>query len=106
MNAPSEREFGELLGEVRAVRNQVTDLQRTNSAEHAANARRMERIEEKLEVGLGKKADVTWVEKISEKVDNLNINSAWTRGRDNVLKGALGAAVAIGAAILGGYLHI
>jgi phage-related tail protein len=47
--SPGEREFGELIGEVRAIAKQITDLQRNNTAEHEANSRKLERIENRID---------------------------------------------------------
>lgn len=47
--SPGEREFGELIGEVRAIAKQIADLQRSNTAEHEANARKLERIERRID---------------------------------------------------------
>jgi len=46
---PDDQKFGELIGEVRAISGQISELQQTNSAEHAANARRLGRIEDRID---------------------------------------------------------
>lgn len=109
MNAPSEKEFGELIGEVKAMRAQLGDLQRTNAAEHTANARRMERIEAKIEVGLEKKADASALAATEEKVARLQLADAGTKARDKILTGGFGALIALAtlfAIILGDHIHI
>lgn|GEM_PF-5429184 len=45
---PDDREFGILIGKVDALTEQVAELRRTNSAEHAANGERLERLEASL----------------------------------------------------------
>lgn len=45
---PDDREFGILIGKVDALSEQVAELRRTNSAEHAANGERLERLEASL----------------------------------------------------------
>jgi hypothetical protein len=103
---PDEREFGVLIGEVRGISKQVAELQRANTAEHEANARRMERIEAKLETGLDKKADKTDLNDLDEKVDSLRLTRAGNTTRDNILKGAFGAVLTIIAVLLGGHIHL
>lgn len=106
MNPPSDREFGVLIGKMEGIKDQVTELQRTNSAEHESNARRMERIESKLEQGLEKKADKSALVDLDEKVDSLRLTRAGNTVRDNILKGAFGAALTVIAVLLGGHVHI
>jgi hypothetical protein len=46
---PDDQQFGELVGEVRGISGQISELQRTNTEEHAANARRLGRIEDRID---------------------------------------------------------
>lgn len=46
---PGDREFGELIGKVDAIGAQLADMVRTNSAEHEANGRKLERIEARID---------------------------------------------------------
>lgn len=104
--SPSEKEFGELIGGVSAMREQLADLQRTNGEEHAANAARVEGLRAEVRDGLGKKADKSDLEDLDEKVDSLRLARAGTSARDAVFKGAFGAALTILAILLGGHVHI
>lgn len=103
---PTDKEFGELIGEIRAVRAQIAELQVSNTREHNANAQRMERFEQKLEQGLERKADKSALDDLDEKVDSLRLTRAGNTTRDNILKGALGATLTIVAVLLGGHVHI
>lgn len=108
-DSPSGQEFGVLIGEVRAMRRQIDDLQRNNSVEHEQNARRMERIEGKIEKGLEKKADRADLDAIENEVKKLTLTDAGTRARDNILKGGFGALIALAtlfAIIIGDHIHL
>jgi hypothetical protein len=50
--APDDREFGILIGKVEAIGEAIAELRRTNTAEHAANGRRAERLESKVDEAL------------------------------------------------------
>lgn len=120
MNPPDDKEFGVLIGEVRAMRQQVadsqrstreqiSDLQRISTTEHAANAERMERIEAKLTARLDEKADAKTVGRLAKKVEDLSLTDAGTRARDNILKGGFGALIALAtlfAIIIGDHIHL
>lgn len=110
---PSPREFGELVGELRGLRGQVTDLhgmvsdlQRSNAQEHAANGRRFEQMRAEVREGLSGKADKEEVGDIRNDVKKLSRKSNENQGRDSVIgkliMGSIGGAVTfILSALLG-----
>lgn len=104
---PTDKEFGELIGEVRGMRAQLTDLQRTNAEEHAANGRRFEQMRAEVREGLAAKAERDDVEELRDDVNELKLTGARTSGRDSTIgsfaKGAFGALVTILASLLFGH---
>lgn len=105
---PDDREFGELVAEVRGLRGDVSDLSRRNTAEHAANAARMQRIEDKLESGLDRKADRATVERQGTQIAELSSSQQRTVGRDGFIKAAFGALIALATIYVanGGHIHL
>lgn len=105
---PDDREFGELVAEVRGLRGDVSDLSRRNTAEHEANAARMQRIEDKLEAGLERKADRSVVEAQATEIAKLTSNQERTLGRNSFVKAAFGALVALATVYIanGGHIHL
>lgn len=104
--SPTDKEFGELIGEVRGMRAQVTDLQDSNRREHEENGRRFEHLRSEVRESISTKADQEEVDEVKRDVVSLRETRAGNRARDSVLKGALGAALTFGAIILGNHVHI
>ena len=98
---PSEREFGELRSDVRNVARSVGELGRTNSAEHAANAARFDRLADFVQKALDGKADKDWVKSIDEDVDGLKTSRDRFDGARLLLWGS--ASAVIGA--VGYFIH-
>lgn len=68
---PDDREFGILIGKVEAIGEQVAELRRTNSEEHAANGERLERLESSVRESLNQKASEAWVKEHETRIDSL-----------------------------------
>lgn len=60
-DGPTEREFGELRGEVQGIRRGLNDLAESNSREHAENGARIERLADEMRAAVKGKADSEWV---------------------------------------------
>lgn len=71
MTGPTDREFGELRSDVKAVADAVKDLRRVNSEEHAANAARLERMEGSLRRALDTKASEEWVREHETRIHRI-----------------------------------
>lgn len=91
--SPSEREFGELHSDVRNVARAVEELRRTNSQEHAANAKRLERMETSLRDAIAGKADKGWVEDLDDDVEGLKASRNRFEGAKLLLLGSIGAVL-------------
>lgn len=103
---PTEREFGELIEAVRGVRSQVSNLQRTNSAEHAANAQRMERLSTELREGLERKANIQDLKDAAERIDSLESDRDKTSTRDRIAIAVGAGAISTFAIFFGGQIHL
>jgi hypothetical protein len=92
---PSEREFGELRGEVRSIRQGLDDLAASNAREHAENGARMERFAKEMRTAVESRASATWVRDQEARVRELEQKLSEGRGAfrlANVAKGAFIAA--------------
>jgi hypothetical protein len=92
---PSEREFGELRGEVQGVGRRLDELAKTNAKEHAENGARMERFAAEMRSAVEGKASTEWVREHENRIRKVEGN--WSEGRGvfraaNVAKGILYAA--------------
>lgn len=65
--SPSEKEFGELIGEVKAIGRQIADMERRNSEEHAAVITRLDGLRSDLD----RKASEEWVKEHDGRIDSL-----------------------------------
>jgi len=101
-DTPSPREFGELSSDVKAIREQLGNLQRTNGEEHRANAQRMERLSRDIREGLESKADRDDLDKHTKDIEGLKSDRDKASGRDRVIMGALGSAITFLAILLSG----
>jgi hypothetical protein len=93
MTGPTDREFGELIGEVRGMRKELADLQRTNSEEHRQNGERFNRLEGRVQEALDSKADKKIIEDQAKALDSLRQDQSKRLGRDSFAKSAFGALV-------------
>jgi hypothetical protein len=97
---PSGREFGELVGEVRAVSKQLADMQQRNSSEHASVIAAIGEVRRDLNT----KASKTWVKEIADRTDKLESIKDEGSGAAKlirVMQGAVVAGVAILAFVIG-----
>lgn len=95
---PDEREFGILIGKVEGIGEQIAELRRVNTQEHAANAQRFERLETSVHDALAEKADKIVVNKHSERLRSLETIRDEGKGAARLVRfvqGALGAAVVV-----------
>jgi hypothetical protein len=83
--SPSEREFGELRGEVRGIRRGLDELTASNAREHAENGARMERFTAEVRRAIDEKAGAGRVESVEDRLRG--VEDKLTEG-----KGALRAA--------------
>ena len=90
-NGPTEREFGELRGEVQGISRRLDELAESNAREHAENGARMERMARDLRAAVEVKADEEWVREHEARLRQ--VEGKWSEGRGayrlaNVAKGA------------------
>lgn len=68
MNPPaSEKELGELIGEVRALGKQVAEMRAENTVEHGEVVRRLEGLRQEV----SGKASEEWVKDHEDRIDSL-----------------------------------
>jgi hypothetical protein len=60
-HGPTDREFGELRGEVQAIGRRLDELAESNAREHAENGARMERLAADMREAVREKASTAWV---------------------------------------------
>lgn len=88
-----ERQLGELLGEVkgemRALRQQMVDMEARNSAEHSAVLRRFDTLGTKLDT----KASETWVKEHETRIDGLEAKRDEGKGMAKLVKIAEGVGL-------------
>jgi hypothetical protein len=76
---PSEREFGELRGEVQGVGRRLDELAKTNAKEHAENGARMERFAAEMRSAVEGKASNEWVREHEDRIRK--VEGKWNEGR-------------------------
>jgi hypothetical protein len=64
---PDDREFGELIGSVKAIGEQLVEMRAANSAEHASVERHLTEIRSVL----GTKADTRTIQTHEQRIDSL-----------------------------------
>lgn len=97
---PSAKEFGVLIGRVDAIGEQIAEMRRTNTAEHAAVIAKLDGLRD----GLDDKASKTWVREIDKRTDKLESIRDEGSGAAKLIRvtqGALVAGVAILAFVVG-----
>lgn len=89
--SPDEREFGELLGEMKGVRQQISDMQARNSEEHGRVMERLQKVEDKLD----RRVDWKWMNEqdLPDRVDRLEAKRDERRGQAALVKIAEGIAL-------------
>lgn len=88
--SPSEKEFGELLGEVKAIGRQIAKMEQTNSTEHASVIAAVGEVRRDLNM----KASKTWVKEIADRTDKLESIRDEGSGAAKLIRIAQGALVA------------
>lgn len=88
---PSGREFGELVGEVRAIGRQLSKMEQTNSTEHASVIAAIGEVRRDLNT----KASKTWVKEIDGRTDKLESIADEGSGAARLIRVTQGALVAV-----------
>lgn len=91
MNPPSDREFGELSGEVRGLSRQIQEMREANSREHGEVVRRLEDLRNEV----SGKASGERVEKVEARTDSLESTRDEGKGAAWAIKLAQGAIIAL-----------
>lgn len=97
---PSGREFGEVASEVRAISNQLSEMQRRTSAEYASVMNSLREIRRDMNA----KASKVWVREIDERTDKLKSIADEGSGAAKlarVAQGAIGAGIGILGYVIG-----
>jgi hypothetical protein len=76
---PSEREFGELRGEVQGIGRRLDELAESNAREHAENGARMERLAAEMRTAVEGKASNEWVREHEARLRQ--VEGKWSEGR-------------------------
>ena len=92
---PSEREFGELRSDVKGVADAVKELRRVNSEEHAANAARLQRMEDRLGSAIDAKASEEWVREHETRLRSIEDQHSEDAGKSRAAGIAKGAFIAL-----------
>jgi len=77
--SPSEREFGELRGEVKGIGRALDELRDSNAKEHAENGARMERFAAEMRTAVEGKASNEWVREHESRLRQ--VEGKWSEGR-------------------------
>jgi hypothetical protein len=107
-DSPTNREFGELTGEVKALSTQMTRMEDANSREHTAVMNRIDSLASEIRRALEAKASKDWVAQIDTEVDSLKTSRDQATGAfrlGGILKGVATFIIAAFGYILGGGKH-
>jgi hypothetical protein len=98
---PSEREFGELVGAVKALGREIREMRAANSDDHASVASRLDQIDVKLD----RKVDREWMaeQDLPQRVDKLESSRDKISGGRAVFAGMGGALLTIVGFLIGGH---
>jgi hypothetical protein len=96
LNPPaSEKELGELIGEVRALGKQVAEMRAENTVEHGEVVRRLEELRQEV----GGKASEEWVKDHEGRIDSLESTRDEGKGAAFAVKVAQGVGLFLIAAL-------
>lgn len=76
---PTDREFGELRGEVQGIGRRLEELAESNAREHAENGARMERFSAEIREAVEGKASKGWVREHEDRLRQVEGN--WREGK-------------------------
>jgi hypothetical protein len=94
-HGPTDREFGELRGEVQGIGRRLDELAESNAREHAENGARMERLAREMRTSIDSKASAERVAGFEKRLRG--VEDAVTEGKGalrlaNIAKGIFYAA--------------
>jgi hypothetical protein len=92
---PDDREFGELIGEVKAIGSQLVEMRSANSAEHAS----VERHLTEIRAALATKADTRTIQTHEQRIDSLEKTRDEGSGAARAIRVAQGVGLFILAAL-------
>lgn len=101
---PNDREFGELIGEVKALGKAISAMQARNSDDHATVLAELGRLGSKLDG----KVNWKWMteQNLPDRVDSLESTRDKGTGKWDLLKGAVGAGIALLGILAGNGGHL
>jgi hypothetical protein len=92
--APDDKEFGILIGKVEAISEQIAEMRRSNTAEHASVIGEIRQVRDELAT----KASETWVKEHETRIDSVESIIDEGKGAARLVRfvqGAMGAAVVV-----------
>lgn len=92
---PDDREFGELIGEVKAIGTQLVEMRATNSAEHA----KVEGHLTEIRAALASKADTSTIHTHEQRIDSLEKTRDEGSGAARAIRVAQGVGLFLLAAL-------
>jgi hypothetical protein len=92
---PDDREFGILIGKVEAIGEQIAEMRRSNTSEHAGVIQRLDA----LRADLDRKAGEDWVKEHEGRIDSLEKVADEGRGAAKAIRVAQGVGLFLLAAL-------